>query len=84
MGLLVGMNAVCNWYVNQWRLYICFVFWDLDVKGLVFRFLLDRVWNPLQSGMKGSDVNLLTVLVISLLEWSCLINNILIGLVDIL
>ena len=23
MGLLVGMNAVCNGYVNQWRLHIC-------------------------------------------------------------
>ena len=43
MGLLVGMNAVCNGYVNQWRLYICLFFWDSNVKGLVFCFFLDRV-----------------------------------------
>ena len=59
------------------------VLWGSDVKGLVFRFLLDRVWNPSQSGMKGSDVNLPTVLVISLPEWLYLINNILIDLVNI-
>ena len=43
MGLLIGMNAVCNGYVNQWRLYICLSCGDSKVKGLVFSFFLDRV-----------------------------------------
>ena len=78
------MNAVCNGYVNQWRLYICLCFGEFRCGGASVLFLYRKSLNRvLMIGMKDMNANMPSILVVSLLERSCINNDILVGLIDI-